>query len=77
MGRTKSRDKRLFVACDMPALHKTQPGQKYNYKEDEVLKWISQRPGLLMYVFDKLVQSEYIKYNPNNGTWQGVDYDGN
>lgn len=75
MSRTKSRDKRLFVACDMPRLYRTQPGEKYNYKNDEVLKWISERPGLLIYVFDKLAQGGYIEYNSRTGTWQGVDYD--
>ena len=29
-----------------------------------------------MYVFDKLTQGGYIEYDPDTGTWQGVDYDG-
>ena len=76
MATRKPRDKRLFVAYNMPPLRKTQPGQEYDHKQDEVLKWISERPGLLMYVFDKLVQGKYIEYDSDTGTWQGVDYDG-
>ncbi|MBD5087399.1 MAG: hypothetical protein HDT30_01110 [Clostridiales bacterium] len=74
MGRKVSKDKRLFVANDMPPLRRTQPGKSYNYKDDEVLKWISERPGLLMYVFDKLSAGNYITYDQNSGKWQGVDY---
>ena len=71
-----SKDKRLFVACDMPPMYKTQPGKKYTHKDDEVLNWISKRPGLMTYVFDKLAQSGYIVYDSDTGKWQGVDYDG-
>ena len=53
MATKKPRDKRLFVAYNMPPLRKTQPGQEYDHKQDEVLKWISERPGLLMYVFEQ------------------------
>lgn len=76
MGRKIPRDKRLLVANEMPPLYRTKPGQGYAYKNDDVLKWISERPGLLMYVFDKLKDGGYIEYNPDLGKWQGVDYDG-
>ena len=59
-----------------PVPEKARYGQEYDHKQDEILKWISERPGLLMYVFDKLVQGKYIKYDSDTGTWQGVDYDG-
>lgn len=75
MGRKNPRDKRLLVACSMPPLHRTQPSQEYNYKNDDVLKWISGRPGLLKYVFDKLAQGGYIEYDSRSGMWRGVDYD--
>lgn len=73
MGRAKPKDKRLLVACGMPKLQRTQPGEKYDYKTDEVLKWISERPGLLMYVFDKLTQGGYIEYDSDANIWKGVD----
>lgn len=67
MSKIKSRDKRLLVGADMPPLKRTHPGDKYNYKNDEVLKWISERPGLLMYVFDKLAHGGYIEYDSSTG----------
>ncbi|MGP8314673.1 hypothetical protein ACG0Z4_27790 [Enterocloster aldenensis] len=76
MGKSKPRDKRLFVAGGMPPLYHSCPGEKYNPKKSEVLKWISERPSLLTYTFDKLVQSGQIEYNSDTGKWQGVDYDG-
>ena len=76
MGRIKSKDKRLFVAYEMPPLRREPFGKPYQHKTDEVLNWISKRPGLLMYVFDKLTQGGYIEYNPDTETWQGVNYDG-
>lgn len=75
IGKMKSRDKRLLVGANMPPLQRTQPGGKYNYKNDEVLKWISERPGLLLYVLDKLAHGGYIEYDSSTGLWKGVDYD--
>lgn len=77
MGRKVSRDKRLMTSCNMPPRYRTQPGQEYNNKNDDVLKWISECPELLMYVCDKLTQGGYIEYDSVSGTWQGVDYNGN
>lgn len=77
MTKNKSKDKRLFVAKDMPPLYRSLPGNMYSYKNDEVLKWISQRPGLLNYLFDKLSASKYILYNSETGKWQGENYEPN
>ena len=75
MGRAKSKDKRLCVAYGMPPLRRTIPGQSYTHKDDEVLRWISQRPSLLNYLFDKLNGGGYIVYDDRTGKWQGVDYE--
>lgn len=76
MGKYKkvSKDERLFVAKEMPPLYRTKPGQEYSYKADEVFAWISKRPGLINYIFDKLAASKCIYFNPDTGKWQGVDY---
>ena len=76
MRRKVSRDKRLLVGYNMPPLYRTQPGKEYNFQNDEVLKWISERPGLLTYVFDKLNAAGYVVYDTVTGKWQGVDYNG-
>lgn len=75
MSNKASRDRRLLVANDMPPLFRTQPGKKYNYDDDDVLKWIAARPGLLGFVFDKLRACGYISYDPDTGKWQGADYE--
>lgn len=76
MGQKKPQDKRLLVAGNMPPLYHTFPGEKFDIKKSEVLKWISKRPGLLLYVFDKLIQSGQIEYDSKSKKWKGVDYDG-
>lgn len=75
MSRKIPRDKRLLVAKEMPPLYKTQPGGTYSLKGDEVFEWISKRPGLLSYVFDKLSAGGYIVYDADTGKWQGVNFD--
>ena len=75
MARGRAKDKRLLVGCEMPPLYHTLPGETYDAKKSEVLNWISERPGLLTYMFDKLVSGKYIFYDPDTGKWQGVDYD--
>lgn len=74
MNGKKAKDKRLLVAKEMPPLRKTIPGEAYSYHTDETLQWIAQRPGLLNYLFDKLNQGRYIKYDPETGKWAGVNY---
>ena len=71
----RAKDKRLLIAKGMPPLKRTHSDEKYSYKNDEVLKWIAERPGLLCYVFDKLSNGKYIEYDSTTGTWRGVDYD--
>lgn len=74
-NKNKSKDKRLLIAKDMPPLRRTPMGESYSYKSDCVLKWISKRPGLLNYIFDKLSANGYIFYDKETGLWQGIDYE--
>lgn len=76
MKRKVSKDKRLLIGYNMPPLYRTHPGKEYNLQNDEVLKWISEHPGLLSYVFDKLNAAGYIVYDAETRKWQGIDYNG-
>lgn len=76
MGKQKARDKRLLVAKKMPVLRRKQLGKEYSLQNDNVLAWISKQTELLAYVSDKLAHEGYIEYDSKNGTWKGVDYDG-
>ena len=73
--KNKSKDQRLIIAKEMPSLFRTIPGKEYSYRTDEVFKWISERPGLVNYIFDKLTANGYIYFDSDTGKWQGVDYD--
>lgn len=71
----KSKDKRLFIGFNMPPLYRRKPGEEYDFKKDEVLKWISQRPALMDYIFNKLSLGGYIVYNPITKKWHGTNYE--
>jgi len=72
----KKRSAKLIFAKNMPPLYHTLPGEKYSYKKSEVLKWLSERPALIEYIFETVKNKEII-YNPDTGKWQGVNYDEN
>ena len=46
----------------------------------EVMDWIVKQPEVRQWLYDKITdksggrKSEFIKYNPETRTWQGVDY---
>lgn len=70
--------KKLQCARQMPELkHKIGDGD-FDITKSEVCKWLVQQPEILDYLFDKVRGNgrrvPLIKYNPDRGTWQGVDY---
>ncbi|WP_416149409.1 hypothetical protein ACM26V_24725 [Salipaludibacillus sp. HK11] len=66
---------KLRIARNMPPLHHVFPGEKYNHKNSEVLKWLSERPALIEYLFTQVSNTKDIVYNPETGQWQGADYE--
>ena len=73
--RNKKRNKKLSVASNMPPLFHTLPNEKFHPDKSEVLKWLSERPALISYIFDQASNAKEIVYNPETGKWQGVDYE--
>ena len=72
----KSTDKRLKAAYIMPQeLRKRQPGKEYNIEQDEVFRWIKDQPVLIEFLFGKLYDWGYIRYDPNTGTLGGAGND--
>lgn len=61
-----------------PLRHKV--GDKYDIMDSEVMDWIVAQPEVRQWLFDKISDKsggkkpEFIKYNPEMKTWQGVDY---
>lgn len=74
MGNKINTDKRLLGAKNMPPLKRKESGEEYDYKNDEVLKWISERPEMMDYLLGVLQRRGCIKFDPINCTWQGVNY---
>ncbi len=75
MGKkVKQRDKRLEVAKQMPPLRRTRIGKGYDANYDEVLRWVGSSTDCAMYLVDLLARIGYIKYNSENGTWEGVEH---
>lgn len=73
MPKKKKRNVKLGIAANMPPLYHTEPGEKYNFKNSEVLEWVSKRPALMEYVFSQASNAKEIVYDPDTGKWQGVD----
>lgn len=75
MTKKKRRNKNLKFAANMPPLYHTLPGEDFSHDKSEVLEWISERPGLLNYVFSHAANAKEIFYDSSTGKWQGVDYE--
>ncbi|MGE4272084.1 MAG: hypothetical protein AB7E31_04340 [Desulfitobacterium sp.] len=71
----KKRSKKLDVGRNLPPLYHKLPGQEYDVKKSEVVKWLIQRPSILEFLWDQFKQSGDIFYNPDTGKWQGIDHD--
>lgn len=71
----RKRAKVLEVARLMPPLRHSIPGEDFDIKKSEVMKWIMQSPIAWNYIWNNIKQSGAVIYNPDTGTWQGVDYD--
>ncbi|MCL1872981.1 MAG: hypothetical protein FWF85_02555 [Clostridiales bacterium] len=69
-------DKRLLIAKNMPPLQHSFPGQKFVIGQSKIIKWLISQPEILQYLFDLIACKQLIKYDPDDGVWQGVGYDG-
>lgn len=72
----RKRSKILDVARMMPPLHHSVPGEEFDIQKSETMKWLLESPITWDYIWNNIKQSGAIAYDPENGTWQGVDYDG-
>jgi len=73
--KTKNRNVKLMTAAEMPPFYHTLPGEPFDYRKSEVLKWIAARPALIQYVYDQAKQKGEIIYDKETGKWQGVDWE--
>lgn len=66
--------KKFDAAKKMPPLRHSIPGQPFDILKSEVVRWLFARPEIAQYVFDKVNYAKDIVYDPESGTWRGVDY---
>ncbi|HLR16197.1 MAG TPA: hypothetical protein VK144_10240 [Bacillota bacterium] len=59
----------------MPPLYHKIPGQEYDVRKSEAVKWLIKNPSILEYIWDKFKNSNDVFYDPSTGKWQGVDFD--
>ncbi len=71
------KSKLLDIAKKMPPLRHRNTGEDFDIEKSEVAKWLIQQPDILKYVHQRISGgNKFIVYNPDTGTWQGVDYHG-
>lgn len=75
----KKQNKNLLVVKNMPPLYHTLPGQKFDVRKSEVVRWLIEKDEILQLLFGTVVNQsgskKLVEYNPSTGKWQGVDYE--
>lgn len=62
------------TAKSMPPLYHKLPSEDFDIRKSRVLWWLVKQPELLEYVWNRIKQSGAVKYDPQTGKWQGVDF---
>lgn len=75
----KKKSKNLQAVIDiakcMPPLYHSIPGVKFDFRRSRTLWWLIKQPEILKYIWDIVKRSGAIKYDSENGKWQGVDFE--
>lgn len=66
--------KQLEVGRKLPPSYHKLPGQDFDLKKSEAVKWLIDQPEVLNFVMDIMNKSEAIVYDKVTGKWQGIDY---
>lgn len=69
-----SKAKIMDTAKSMPPLFHKIPGQEYDCRKSYIIKWLLKHDEALDYLWNMVRESGAVKYNPDTGTWQGVDW---
>jgi len=71
------KSKLLDIAKNMPPLYHKFADEDFDLEKSEVIKWLIQQPDILKYVLQRISGGNgFIVYDPDTGTWRGVDYHG-
>lgn len=66
-----------FLDCvvKMPNLKHRTDNKEFNIMDSEVCAWLVSQPSIRQKIFNMAVNNSVIKFNPDTGKWQGVDYE--
>lgn len=78
----RPKNKRLECLKKMPPLAHSKKGKSFDIMKSDVVNWMVTQPEVRQWLFDKVTDKtgrnpEFIKYNSDTHTWQGIDYDDN
>lgn len=68
----QKKSKLLEVGKEMPLLYHSFPDEPYDPKQSQVLRWISEQPELMEWIFRQLKSAGYVIYDPQWQAWRGV-----
>jgi len=69
----KTMSKAELTASTMPPLYHVLPGQSFDVKKSQVLKWLIEKPEVLNYLLCK-IKERAIVYDGSTGLWRGVNH---
>lgn len=64
---------RLMSAKEMPPLPHSKSGISFSVFESEVVRWLTEQPEILQYLFDKVRSRGYIVYDSETKMWRGTN----
>lgn len=69
------KDSNLYqIVRRMPPLYHKLPGEDFDIRKSRIIWWLTKQPEMLEYVWNRIKQSGAVKYDPQTGKWQGVDF---
>jgi hypothetical protein len=73
--RKKKISKNMECAKYMPPLKHSVPGQEFDIKNSEAVKWLIRQPEIFNYIWNNIKNSGFIVFDSETGKWQGVDHE--
>lgn len=74
--KTKTRKAKIMdIARTMPPLFHKPPNQDFDCRKSYVIKWLLKHDEAYDYLWNMVKASGAIEYDPDTGTWKGVDFD--
>ena len=73
MRKKKKRSKSVEVAKKMPPLYHTLPGEQFDLRKSEVVKWLSEQAQLHAWVLEQLIIAGFVEYDAETVLWSGIE----